>query len=101
MEAALDQLTVLIVEDDEQIAVLLQFIVEREGFRVLLARDGRAAQKLIDEIESIFIELAEIKYAFSPTPICASTHSHDFKSPSPRRALRLPRGKAWSGRQYP
>ena len=49
MEATLDQPTVLIVEDDEQIAFLLQFIVEREGFRVLLARDGRAAQKLIDE----------------------------------------------------
>ena len=48
MEAT-DQPTVLIVEDDEQIAFLLQFIVEREGFRVLLARDGRAAQKLIDE----------------------------------------------------
>ncbi len=49
MEATLDQPTVLIVEDDDQIAFLLQFIVEREGFRVLLARDGRAAQKLIDE----------------------------------------------------
>ena len=101
MEAALDQLTVLIVEDDEQIAFLLQFIVEREGFRVLLARDGRAAQKLIDEIESIFIELAEIKFAFSSTTIRASAHSHDFKSLSPRPALRLPCGKARSGRQYP
>ena len=49
MEATLDQPTVLIVEDDDQIAFLLQFIVEREGFHVLLARDGRAAQKLIDE----------------------------------------------------
>ena len=49
METNLDQPTVLIVEDDDQIAFLLQFIVEREGFRVLLARDGRAAQKLIDE----------------------------------------------------
>ncbi len=49
MHATLDQPTVLIVEDDDQIAFLLQFIVEREGFRVLLARDGRAAQKLIDE----------------------------------------------------
>ncbi len=49
MQATLDQLTVLIVEDDEQIAFLLQSIVEREGFHVLLARDGRAAQKLIDE----------------------------------------------------
>lgn len=40
----------LVAEDDEQIAYLLQFLLEREGFRVLLARDGHEARKLIDEI---------------------------------------------------
>jgi DNA-binding response OmpR family regulator len=39
--------TALVVEDDEQIAYLLRFILEREGFRVELASDGRAAQALI------------------------------------------------------
>lgn len=33
----------LIVEDDEQIASLLQFILEREGYQVCTASDGRAA----------------------------------------------------------
>jgi DNA-binding response OmpR family regulator len=44
------QPVVLVAEDDEQISFLLQFLLEREGYRVLLARDGREAQRLIDEI---------------------------------------------------
>lgn len=40
----------LIVEDDDQIAYLLRFILEREGFAVHLARDGRHAQSLIQEL---------------------------------------------------
>lgn len=36
-----------VVEDDDQIAYLLRFILEREGFKVELASDGRVAQDLI------------------------------------------------------
>jgi DNA-binding response OmpR family regulator len=39
--------TALVVEDDEQIAYLLRFILEREGYTVELAREGRAAQDFI------------------------------------------------------
>ncbi|MFN7087512.1 MAG: response regulator transcription factor [Burkholderiales bacterium] len=46
-----DQPLALIVEDDDQIAYLLRFILEREGFTVRLARDGRNAQRLIEELE--------------------------------------------------
>jgi DNA-binding response OmpR family regulator len=35
----------VVVEDDEDIARLLRFIVEREGFAVTLFRDGRAASE--------------------------------------------------------
>ena len=35
--------TILIVEDDEQVAYLLQFMLERDGFQVRVAADGRAA----------------------------------------------------------
>jgi DNA-binding response OmpR family regulator len=35
--------TVLIIEDDEQVAHLLQFMLEREGFQVRVAGEGRAA----------------------------------------------------------
>ena len=38
---------VLVVEDNDPISVLVQFLLEREGFRVELARDGRAAEKYI------------------------------------------------------
>lgn len=41
---------VLIAEDDEQIAYLLQFLLEREGYRVVRAADGREALRLMAEI---------------------------------------------------
>jgi two-component system alkaline phosphatase synthesis response regulator PhoP len=37
----------LVVEDDDQIAHVLRFILEREGYNVHLAPDGRTAQHLI------------------------------------------------------
>ena len=40
--------TALVVEDDEQIAYLLQFILQREGFNVHLAADGKLAREFID-----------------------------------------------------
>lgn len=44
------QAVVLIAEDDEQIAYLLQFLLEREGYRVVRAADGRDALRLMTEI---------------------------------------------------
>lgn len=40
--------TVLIVEDDKSIALLLRFIIEREGFCIEHASDGRDAQAKIE-----------------------------------------------------
>ena len=37
----------LVVEDDDQIAYLIQFILEQDGYRVQRAADGKAAQQLI------------------------------------------------------
>ena len=42
--------TALIVEDDDQIAYLLKFILEREGFQTESAADGRVAQQLIERL---------------------------------------------------
>lgn len=39
--------TVLVVEDNDEISYLVRFLLEREGFRVELARDGRAAEQMI------------------------------------------------------
>lgn len=42
--------TALIVEDDEHIAYILRFILEREGYSVEVSQDGRAAQQLISDM---------------------------------------------------
>ncbi len=42
--------TVLVAEDDEQIAYLLQFLLEREGYRVALVRNGQEALQFIDRM---------------------------------------------------
>lgn len=39
--------TVLVVEDNEEICYLIQFLLEREGLEVKVARDGRAAENMI------------------------------------------------------
>jgi len=39
--------TVLVVEDNNEIAFLIRFLLEREGFGVELASDGRAAERII------------------------------------------------------
>jgi two-component system alkaline phosphatase synthesis response regulator PhoP len=46
-ESAGARRTALVVEDDDQIVHILRFILEREGFEVSTALDGRAAQSLI------------------------------------------------------
>lgn len=40
--------SILVVEDDEEIAMLLEFLLSREGYQVTLVKDGYAAQHLIE-----------------------------------------------------
>jgi DNA-binding response OmpR family regulator len=47
-----EQRAALVVEDDEQIAYILRFILEREGFKVHYAATGRDARALIESIEA-------------------------------------------------
>jgi len=42
--------SILIVEDDEEIAYLLKFMLEREGYAVAHAIDGKEAIRLIDSM---------------------------------------------------
>lgn len=60
-----DQPAVLVAEDDEQIAYLLQFLLEREGYRVLLARDGHEAQRLIDDIPPPQLTILDIMMPYA------------------------------------
>ncbi len=50
----------LVAEDDEQISFLLQFLLEREGFCVALARDGHEARFLIDGMPPPALALLDI-----------------------------------------
>jgi len=43
-----DQRSVLIVEDDEHIAYLLEYMLQREGFATVCATDGRQAERIIE-----------------------------------------------------
>lgn len=39
---------ILVVEDDDHITHILKFMLERQGYRTMLAPDGMAASKLIE-----------------------------------------------------
>lgn len=43
--------TILVVEDDDHIAQVLSFILERQGYQVILATDGLKARELIESRE--------------------------------------------------
>ena len=50
----------LVAEDDDQMAEVLRFILEREGYSVQLAPDGRTAQRLIDTAPAPAIVLLDV-----------------------------------------
>jgi DNA-binding response OmpR family regulator len=50
----------LVAEDDEQIAYILRFILEREGFEVHAAPDGRTAKALIDSLQPPALVLLDV-----------------------------------------
>jgi DNA-binding response OmpR family regulator len=59
------QPAVLVAEDDEQISYLLRFLLEREGYRVLLARDGNEVIRLIDEIPPPRLAILDIMMPYA------------------------------------
>jgi DNA-binding response OmpR family regulator len=56
--------TIMIVEDNEDVAYLLKFMLEREGFNVLSAEDGRQATALIVGEEPPDLVLLDIMIPF-------------------------------------
>ena len=55
-----NQHTIVVVEDDEKIAYLLNFMLTREGFRVILAPDGEQASTLIDSMDRPSLMLMDV-----------------------------------------
>lgn len=56
--------TVLIIEDNDQIAYLLTFMLEREGYIVVGATDGQIAHDMINEIEPPKLILLDVMLPF-------------------------------------
>ena len=50
----------LVAEDDEQLAYILRFILEREGFQVHAAPDGRTAKELIGKLQPPAIVVLDV-----------------------------------------
>jgi len=64
MTEAANAETVLIIEDDDQIAYLLTFMLEREGYTVVGATDGQIAHDLINKIEPPKLVLLDVMLPF-------------------------------------
>jgi DNA-binding response OmpR family regulator len=56
--------SVLVVEDDEQISHLLQFMLKRDGFVVQLASDGRQAKDFIENHAPPSVVLLDVMLPF-------------------------------------
>ena len=52
--------TILIVEDDEVTSYMLEFLLQREGYTVTKANDGKEALKLIESSKPFDIVLLDI-----------------------------------------
>ena len=52
--------TAFVAEDDEQLAYILRFILEREGFEVQAAPDGRTAKELIATLQPPAIVILDV-----------------------------------------
>lgn len=59
-----NEYTIMVVEDNEDVAYLLKFMLEREGFNVLTAEDGRQATALIVGEEPPDLVLLDIMIPF-------------------------------------
>lgn len=57
--------TVLVVEDEEHIAQILEFMLKREGFEVVLATDGRRAREWMGENPPPHLVLLDIMLPYA------------------------------------
>jgi two-component system, OmpR family, alkaline phosphatase synthesis response regulator PhoP len=63
-EPVTDAPLVFVVEDDDHISHLLRFMLQRSGYSVELARDGRAAQEYIQSGRAPVIALLDVMLPF-------------------------------------
>ena len=59
------KLSILLVEDDEVTAFMLEYMLRREGYNVILASDGRQAQDAIDNNSPFSLALLDVMVPYS------------------------------------
>lgn len=52
--------SIFIVDDDEDIRLIVQYMLEREGYHVTSARDGKEAQELMASMEKPDLALFDV-----------------------------------------
>jgi CheY-like chemotaxis protein len=74
--------TVLVVEDEQDTADLLKRVLEREGFSVLQAKDGRQASALIGTVRPPSLVLLDlvVPYVSGPEVLKLLRHHPDWKN---------------------
>ena len=51
---------ILVVEDEKDIQTILEFMLSREGYDVIIAKDGKAAKGIVDGREPVGLVLLDI-----------------------------------------
>lgn len=71
----------LVVEDNEHVAYMLEFMLERAGYDVTLAANGRDAQAAIENIERVDVILLDLMlpYVSGYQLIAEIRENHDWQ----------------------
>jgi len=51
---------ILVVEDEKDIQTILEFMLSREGYDVIIAENGKVAKSIVDELEPVGLILLDI-----------------------------------------
>jgi two-component system alkaline phosphatase synthesis response regulator PhoP len=52
--------SIFIVDDDEDIRLIIQYMLEREGYQVITAKDGKEAKELMNSIDKPDLALFDV-----------------------------------------
>lgn len=69
--------TILIADDEPNILLSLEFLMQREGYRVLVARDGQQALDTILQQRPDLVLLDVMMPFKSGFDVCQAVHEHD------------------------
>ena len=87
--------TVMIVEDEEALSTLLQYNLDKEGYKVVAAADGEEAAMLIREVTPDLVLLDWMLPGISGIELCRRLRMHKHRRPflGGLRAFRFGKGR--------